>query len=359
MRVMISAWVGAGNVGDELILSAMLALLRRRDARVLVPSLQPAETERIHRVTSVHHLDIHAADRALQGCDLLIFGGGGLVQDRSSPWSPYYQCLRLRLAAAHDVPVVALGIGAERLRRRGSLHMFASSLAASCGIVARDPSSAAVLRDQLHLNVEVGADLAFTLCPPDRAPEERIVACLRDPGLDDGFVPASMRREPRASRHPETLSLCLRDLADATGLPIRFVAMDRHRDLPLARAVAARLGNAAEDIVVPSVHELLDTIAASRLAVTTRYHGGVAAALAGRPAVLLGYAPKLRALADQLPATTRLLPDMPAGYAQVRDTGVALLRDGVPGTRTDLDSQREAARRNETMLDTVIDGITG
>src|SRR5690606_1837902 len=52
---------------------------------------------------------------------------------------------------------------------------------------------------------------------------------------------------------------------------------------------------------------------------------GIAAILGGRPAVLLGYATKVRSLAREVGAAVRLLADEPAGYAGLAEAGTAVL----------------------------------
>ena len=353
-RAIISAWVGAGNVGDELILSATLALLRHRGLDVVVPSLNPAETEATHQVRALHHLDIQGLQRALRRCDLLVFGGGGLVQDRSSPWSPLYQCARPRRARQLGIPVLALGIGAEPLRQPTSRWAVREALTDHVGVVARDSESAEVLRSLGVSQVRVGADLALTLTSRPIAPAPRIVTCLRNAGEQPGLLPSVLRRQALEPTRIANLASQLRDLSDASGLPVSLVAMDGRRDLEFANAVARELGDAAEKVVAPTVEQLLGEVGASHLVVTTRYHGAVAAALTSRPAVLFGYAPKVVSLSKQLPRSTRLLPDSPSGYRRLTSTAMQLLGQDPPRILEEARELRDAAAVNTAALDEVL-----
>jgi polysaccharide pyruvyl transferase WcaK-like protein len=83
-----------------------------------------------------------------------------------------------------------------------------------------------------------------------------------------------------------------------------------------------------------------------------RYHGGICATLAGRPAVLVGYSPKVDALAGELGPGGRLLPWSPDGPAGLASAVQAVLGkgngDAVAEARAVL---RERGRRSGELLD--------
>ena len=61
------------------------------------------------------------------------------------------------------------------------------------------------------------------------------------------------------------------------------------------------------DVVTPTLHDILTEAGRSRLTVTMRYHGAVAALLHNRPAVLLDYSPKMASLPGEAGGWTSLL----------------------------------------------------
>ena len=86
--------------------------------------------------------------------------------------------------------------------------------------------------------------------------------------------------------------------AATTGLAVRFVAFQASRDGPLHAELAGRLTAAAE-VVTPSLRDVIAEVGRSRVVITMRYHGAVAALLHGRPAVLLDSSPKMASLAGE------------------------------------------------------------
>ena len=84
------------------------------------------------------------------------------------------------------------------------------------------------------------------------------------------------------------------------------MAFQAGRDGPLHAEIAQRLTAPAE-VVAPTLHSVITEVGRSRMVVTMRYHGAVAALLHGRPAVLLDGSPKMSSLAGEAGGWARLL----------------------------------------------------
>ena len=150
-QVAILGWYGSPNVGDEAALEAILRQLAWLDPppRVVVLSTRPAATAAryAHLPLALHTLPrslFHRATRqAIRASRLLILGGGGLIQDRSSLYNIWPYAAAVRLAHNAGVPVQWWGVGVEplvtRLGRLIARRMVAGS---SPGAVSlRDPAS--------------------------------------------------------------------------------------------------------------------------------------------------------------------------------------------------------------------------
>ena len=82
-RAVIGAWVGSSNLGDELIFSILLRLLKERGMKTVVPSVNPAKTKSSFDTDSFNHLNFIELKKQMINSDALIFGGGGLLQDET------------------------------------------------------------------------------------------------------------------------------------------------------------------------------------------------------------------------------------------------------------------------------------
>ena len=99
-RIVVSGYYGAKNAGDEAMLAAMLEVLGDLDPElhITVISANPADTERRHGVHAVGSLDARGIFRAMRHADLLISGGGSLLQNVTSRRSLYYYMAVILLA---------------------------------------------------------------------------------------------------------------------------------------------------------------------------------------------------------------------------------------------------------------------
>ena len=92
MKIVVSGYYGSKNGGDEAMLAAMLEVLREEvsDLQVTIISLNPEYTRHRHNVDAVPMPDIFSIIKKIRAADLLISGGGSLLQNVTSGRSLYY-----------------------------------------------------------------------------------------------------------------------------------------------------------------------------------------------------------------------------------------------------------------------------
>ncbi|HSJ46641.1 MAG TPA: polysaccharide pyruvyl transferase family protein [Euzebyales bacterium] len=354
MRVTVTAWIGSVNAGDELIFAALRDKLLARGTHVTAISTRPA-AGRDTGVTDVGHLAPAAVLGAIRSSDALIFGGGGLLQDRTSPFNLPYHLSRLAVARATGTPRAVIGVGAGPLRTTVGRAQVRAALRGTTAVSVRDRGSVEVLRRTGVRDVRLAADLALSLPAPSAAAEDRICACLRPWRPTQGRLPAGTRsrRDVTAPAMVDRLARGLDDAARRLGLPVRLVAMQPGWDDLLHARVAERM-HADVSLVSPPTERVLDVIAASRVVVAMRYHAAIGAVLAGRPATLIGYDGKLVGIAEAMGPAARLLEWAPAdlNLLGAATAGVADEGADLPGVLADL---RMRERVNDTVLDDVLD----
>jgi polysaccharide pyruvyl transferase CsaB len=337
MRVLVSAWVGSPNLGDELVFAALLAKLRQRGADVTVTSIDPAATEVRFGVEAIPFRALVRGSNAVRHADLVVFGGGGLLQDATSAFSVPAQVWRLLAARPFRTPVVAVGLGAGPLRRKPLRALAGLALRHHSGCAVRDADSAAVLAACDVPDVRVSADLAVSL--PDRPGGARddIVACLRPWGNDD-----TQRFATRAAAALDALSRRL-------DTQVRLVAFEQGRDDRLHEQIAHAMREKVT-VEVPDYANVLEAVGSARVVIAMRYHSAIAALLAARPVVMLGYLPKVEALAAEL-GTPGLLLGADADAFAALDAAVDAALAAPDAASRALAALRERERENDAVLD--------
>lgn len=327
-HVVIAGWSGTTNLGDELLLRALLGLLARRQCTATVVSTNPEATASTHGVDSIPLGDVRGLWRALRHSDGLIVGPGTLIQDQTSPASLPWHLGRVPTAKTARIPVVGIGLGAGPLRRRGSRTLVGTTLRRVGAITVRDHHSAGLLAGCGVRNVAVGGDLVLGLDPPGTLPQGRVVVSLRAHHPGGSIVP--LRKRPTHAWDPDRIAALARgldDVAGTTGLPLHFVAFDTDHDTEFHERVAARV-RTAHTTEVPDLDGVLAAVGSGDVVVAMRLHAAMAAVVTGRPTVLIGYTDKVNALAAELAgangAATHVTDD-PQGWQALGQaaTGVA------------------------------------
>ena len=186
MRLLLSGYYGCGNAGDESVLEGALTALRRAGrVETTVLSGDPEATRALHGVQAVSRGDPRAIWRALGLADLLISGGGGLIQDRTSARSSLYYLGIIEMAQRAGVPVYLYSQGVGPLRRRWLRRVVGHSLRRVKGAGVRDEASGKLL-EEIGVPGElitVTADAAFALRPPGPEESRKALAAI---GVDAG-----------------------------------------------------------------------------------------------------------------------------------------------------------------------------
>jgi polysaccharide pyruvyl transferase CsaB len=296
-RVVVSGYYGFGNAGDELILGVLCRALVGHQVTVL--SADPEATAREHAVDAVPRMEPRAILGALSRADLLISGGGGLLQDASGPWTvPYYLgVVAVARAMGRRVMVYAQGIGPLRAPwARAGVRLLRGAAA----VTVRDPESREMLQRAGVRGVQLTADAALCLEAPARdggLPPE-LAALGVDPGRP---ILAVAPRPYGAAEFSAGLAAAVDAVAARTGAQVVLVAMQRREDSVACRALAGLLASGA--VMLPSEvspTRYPEVFTAFDAVVGMRLHALILAALARIPAVGLSYDPKIRAFAQGL-----------------------------------------------------------
>ena len=354
-RIAIAGWFGSDNLGDELILASLVKALRARGAEPVAITIDAARTGRDHGIETVTHRNPSqspALRRVLRDVDGMAIAGG-VIQSETSPWNIPFHTSRLRAAAAESCPAAAIGMGVGHVPDLLGLSLSRRSLRHLSHLVVRDEDSAERLRRWGLPRVVVGADPVLALEPPNVDPCDTMCVILR-PSNRGGLRTAAgkaTRAEPRGA----TLDCIARSIeaaAAATGLAPRLLAFQASREGAIHEELADRLTIPAE-VVTPNVGSVLAEVGRSRLVVTMRYHGAVAALLHARPAIMLNYSPKMASLAGEAGGWAPLLRLEQLVSGQLEAAVLAAL--DAPGRATDA---RSVLRGRLAANDAALDELT-
>ena len=302
--VLICGAYGKGNAGDDSILEAILAQMRRidPDMPLYVLSRNPKETRLRYRVRSYHTFDPRFV-----GCmcrtSLYINGGGSLIQDVTSTRSLQYYLLNIYLAkhCGNEVLMYGCGIGpvsGEKNRK------IAGKVIERCAdlITLRDPQS----RQELVSMGVRGPEMRLTADPAlllEPASEERVDSFLLSHDMDpDGSYALFVLRPWKGfDQVCHAFAATAEELYRRRGVTPVFLALEPGRDLPVSQQAAALVR--CPHFVLAAPHDgdqIVGLMRRMQVVVSMRLHALIFAAGQGIPLVGVVYDPKVSGFLDYL-----------------------------------------------------------
>ena len=308
-KALISGYIGFHNSGDEAVLMAIVQDLRAavRDVDITVLSRRPEETSVSYGVQAVDRFSPAEVWKAVKDCDVLISGGGSLVQDVTSSRSLFYYLGIIWLAKrlGRKVMVYANGVGPVRRPVNRLLTSFVLNQVDL--ITLRDQASAAEL-ERLGVRrprILVSADPVFGLRPvaPERADAVLATEGLAGSGSGVGpLVGISVRRWDGLERWGPVVAAAADHLVERHGARIVFLPMEFPGDVEVSRWVASRMHFKGAKVLGGRylATEYMALVGRLDLLVGMRLHSLIFAARQYVPLVGLEYDPKVRGVLTAL-----------------------------------------------------------
>lgn len=281
MRVTVSGYYGFGNTGDEAIALAITRELKRRGAVPLLLSNTPAETARTYGCESAARMNPAALLGALARSQVVLSGGGGLLQDKTSARTLTYYLGVIRLARLLGKRVVVFNQSVGPLSEAGGRRVAAALKGVR--VMVRDRGSLETLR-ALGLEGELGGDPALLLSPTP--------GLLRDP---ERVILAPRGDVTEATARLKTVADRLR----AEGCRVTALSFMPDQD----DAAAHSLG-ADEVLSTRDPQAALDAIASASFVIGVRLHAVILAAAARVPFAGVAYDPKVQGFCTDAAAPT-------------------------------------------------------
>ena len=307
-NILISGYYGSRNGGDEAMLSAMLEVLREEDAELnfTVISMNPDYTKKRHNVDAVKWLDIFSIIRKLIAADLLISGGGSLLQNVTSRRSLYYYLGIIFLAKIFGCKVMlyAQGIGPIR---GGIAHWLMRLIVNRVDLITvRDKGSLAEL-NRLKINrppIHLTADPVLAIHP---VPVEIGKKILERHNLTDNShnrklkIGVAVRRWIDWDNCQGELAAALDKLATELDAEIIFLPMQYPEDIKASESIAALMKNPAvvidEELLTA---QMMSIVGCMNVLIGIRLHALIFAGVMDVPIVGISYDPKIDRFLDSI-----------------------------------------------------------
>lgn len=298
-KILISGYYGFNNIGDESILRAVVDNLRDKlkDIQITVLSQNPQSTAEKYAVNSVDRKSLVGIIKAVKKCDLLVSGGGSLLQDVTSKKSIIYYLFIMWVAFVFrkKVFIYSQGIGPIITKMNRQLTKF--TLKRASGIVVRDETSKEFIVELgiAEEKVIVTADPVLRI---KKVGLERGQEILKSEGFikDENSIAVgfAIREKKLNSNFVDELCISMNRLIDEKNAQIVLIPFHFSEDMAVIETIEERMGGRISSIKNKYLTaEMLSIIGNMDMLVGVRLHSLIHAAIMDVPMIAISYDPKI------------------------------------------------------------------
>lgn len=299
IRILISGYYGFNNIGDESILRAVVDNLRSglEDIEITVLSQNPDSTAQKYGVHSVNRKSVKDIIKAVRKCDLLISGGGSLLQDVTSKKSILYYLMIMWAALFFRKKVFIYSQGIGPILSKINRRLTAATLKHVHGIVVRDEAS-----KELLIEIGIKGDNVIVTADPVLRIKKADLSVGREILIKEGFHPDqgrmtigfAIREKKINSNFVDEMCISIRRLINEKQAQIVLIPFHYSEDMAVIEEIERRLGSDVCCIKHKYLtNEMLSIIGNMDVLVGVRLHALIHAAIMGIPMIAISYDPKI------------------------------------------------------------------
>lgn len=289
-KVLIIGYYGAGNLGDEVLLDATINLLSKTydspEITVLTGDIE--DTTKNREVDGLYRNDYLQIIRNIKNSDIIIGGGGSMLQNVTSNKSLVYYLGILRLAKLLGKKVALLGNGIGPLNTSFYQRLTKSVLKRLDAIVLRDKDSYNLLKDFGLTNIHLGNDLVYTLngMKISTRLDRKILINLRQWSYNRSFI--------------ETIERLIEELIEAD-FEVTLVSFQSGNDDLILKDLYNKINSHKLNYFESEKYDkIIREISSAELFIGMRLHGLIFSSICNTPFIGLSYDPKVSSLCSNL-----------------------------------------------------------
>lgn len=282
-KYVVSGYIGFDNFGDEAIAQTLVSILKSKNAeKITLISSNPQKTSTAYSVNSCGMLDFI---KPVMEADVLISGGGSLLQDVTSLKSLIYYLAIIMFALVMNKKVIIFAQGFTPFRTKIGEFLTAFVLKRCHKVSVRDSKSMSILSD-LGVEAELVTDPVFGINVSEKGERKGVGIQLRSyRTLTDEFLENLADIIGRRFKNEEVKLFSFQDSLDYDVLQ-SFSKKLKKRD------VNSRVYQGL------SVEEIIDEISTLEYLVGMRFHADLVAVKCGVKVLGINYDVKVANLAN-------------------------------------------------------------
>lgn len=296
-KVLMSGYYGFNNSGDDAILLSIHANMRKlnQKTKITVLANNPLQTKQKYGVDVVYRYNIFSVIKAIKNCDVLISGGGSLLQDRTSTRSIVYYLSIIKCAKLFGKKVMLYANGIGPVTKPKNRRLVKNVVNKVDIVTLREENSLDELRNMGvdNPNAYVTADPVFTLDGVTRQKAEKILSEQGIP-MDKPIVGVSVRNWKDVDKFITDFAVLCDRVHNELDRNIVFIPMQVPNDINISRVVQSKMKSESfilRDDATP--FETMGIIGLMDFVMSMRLHTLIFAARQRIPLIGFSYDPKI------------------------------------------------------------------
>lgn len=287
-KAVVSGYYGFNNFGDEAILSVIINKLKFLNVDITVFSSNPKFTKKNYGVKAVKSFDIPKVILALIKSDVLVSGGGSLLQDVTSVKSLLYYCFVIFTALLFRKKVIIFAQGIGPVNRKFAQVLVKNILSSCTYVSVRDENSLNLLKSW-NVDAELVCDPIYSIAVPKGETNASVGVQLRD---------------YKTMNYNLLTKLAEQIVIDFSDKKIEIYSFQNSIDLDLCKKFEGILKALNPDIeteIVPAkpLKETVERLSKLEYLIAMRFHAVLVALMAGVKTCAINYDIKVEKLADE------------------------------------------------------------
>lgn len=306
-KILVSGYYGYNNIGDEAILRGLVdGIATEGNAQITVLSKNPDWTKKKYNVLSVNRSNLFDIIKAIRECDMVVSGGGSLMQDVTSKKSILYYLgiLFLGKIFGKKTFIYSQGIGPIHLKRN---RVIAKWILEKVDFInVRDNQSKREIRELgIKQDPLVTTDTVFGIKKPSPEAGKELLNKLGVDSKKKNICFTIIDWKDYGRRTVTEIVKSIIDIKSEVDANIILVPFFYHQDLKIEKKIQSILKDLqCEDVYLVDeylhVNEYLSLVSNMDMMVSMRLHGLIFATLMGAYPIGISYDPKIDGFMKEL-----------------------------------------------------------
>ncbi len=297
IKFLITGYYGFLNSGDDAILMSMCEDIKALDlnTKITILSNSPNATKVEYSENAVYRFNMYYVIREIMKCDVLLMGGGSLLQDKTSTRSIMYYLSILLTSKLFGKKCMIYANGIGPIRKPFNRKVTKFILNKIDLITVRESLSFEELKilGVTKPKIKITADPVFSLTTKS--------VNIDHINLKKPFVTVLFRKWDNQSVYINTMAKVCDYLVEEKNMNVVFVPMKYPSDIKVSEEISKRMKNESYIITKKlNVSEIIEITGQAKINLSMRLHALLYSAIKTVPMIGFTYDPKVENFLKEL-----------------------------------------------------------